>query len=408
LCGLTACRWTAAALVAALASAPAASQADGLLHGRLELQQSGEFSTAGGAASDTLGNLRLVWEPSWGSWKLQIHYLVSAEDGPDVAQGLEELALLHAPAATWLDLTNTFVRGGSLLAFQTLDRLNVAYTSPQWVVRLGRQAMTWGSGLVFRPMDLFDPFSPTATDTEYKPGADMLYVQHLFADGSDLQLIAAPRPEYDGGAPTGPASSEALHYRASLLGHAVTLLLAHDHGDWVGGAGVNGALGGATWNLELVPTFEPDHVRVSGVANLSDAVTFAGRNATVFAEYFHNGFGVTGPLPALTDLPPDLLDRLARGQVFTLRRNYLAAGMTLEVTPLFTASPTVITGLDDGSVFLLLAASCSLADDLVLAGGLQVPLGKRGSEYGGLPLTSADPTLLAPPRRIYVQLRKYF
>jgi hypothetical protein len=128
----------------------------------------------------------------------------------------------------------------------------------------------------------------------------------------------------------------------------------------------------------------------------------------VFAEYFHDGFGVTGPLPALTDLPPDLLDRLARGKVFTLRRDYLAAGMTPEVTPLFTASPTAIADIDDRSLFLVLAAICSLADNLVLAWGLQPPLGKRGSEYDGLLLTSADTTLLAPLRRIYVQLRRCF
>ena len=123
------------------------------------------------------------------------------------------------------------------------------------MVRVGRQALTWGSGLVFRPMDLFDPFSPSATDTEYKPGVDMLYVQRLFADGSDLQLIVAPRPQVKEGPLTADASSFALHYHLTLFGHQTTLLVARDHGDWVGGAGLNGALGGATWNVELVPTF---------------------------------------------------------------------------------------------------------------------------------------------------------
>ena len=102
-------------------------------------------------------------------------------------------------------------------------------------------------------MDLFDPFSPTATDTEYKPGTDMLYVQRLFADGSDLQLAIAPRPPRSGAAPTADASTAALHLHAALLGHQTTWLLARDHGDLVGALGVNGDLGGATWNLEVVP-----------------------------------------------------------------------------------------------------------------------------------------------------------
>ena len=98
----------------------------------------------------------------------------------------------------------------------SIDRLAVTYTTPDLVVRVGRQAITWGSGLVFRPMDLFDPFSPTATDTECKPGVDMLYVQRLFADGSDLQFILAPRPAREGGPVTADASSAALHVHTTV------------------------------------------------------------------------------------------------------------------------------------------------------------------------------------------------
>jgi hypothetical protein len=237
----------------------------------------------------------------------------------------------------------------------------------------------------------------------------MLYVQHLFADGSDLQMIVAPRPEQYGEPPAENASSEALHYHASFWGHAVTLLVARDHGDWVGGIGVNGALGGATWNVELVPTFEPGgESRMSGLANISDAVRFAGHNVTLFAEYFHSGFGVTGEPFDLASLPPDLLDRLARGQLFTLRRDYVSAGMTVELSPLLTASPTLITNANDGSLFLLVSASYSLSDNLVLAGGVQAPMGGRGTEYGGVPLSPANPATLAPPTQIYLQLRQYF
>jgi hypothetical protein len=237
----------------------------------------------------------------------------------------------------------------------------------------------------------------------------MVYVQRLFADGSDLQIIAAPRPDHLGGPPTADASSFAAHYATTLFGHATTLLVARDHGDWVAGLGVNGALSGATWNLELVPTVERDGAtRVSALANISDAVTVAGRNATIFAEYFHNGFGVAdGPFD-LADLPAELTDRLARGQLFNLRQDYLAGGMTLEATPLLSLTPTLIADLDDGSGFLLFAATYSLGDNLSLAAGAQAPIGPRGSEFGGLPLSGSSPLLLASPAQIYLQLRRYF
>jgi hypothetical protein len=255
-------------------------------------------------------------------------------------------------------------------------------------------------------MDLFDPFAPNATDTEYKPGADMAYVQRLFSDGSDLQLIVVPRPPQRGDGVTADASSFAAHLHAKIAGHQTTWLIARDHGDWTGAVGLNGALGDATWNVEVLPTVvKGGKTRISAIANVSDAITLFQHNTTVFAEYFHNGFGVgrVERLPAA-----DLRDRLARGQLFSLRRNYLSAGLTFETTALLNISPTIILNLDDGSAFALLAATYSLGDNLTLIAGAQAPLGDAGTEFGGLPLSPSSPQTVAAPARLYVQLRRYF
>lgn len=423
-------RWLVGLLLA-LVAGPALAQTDqaqgaqtpsdqpqtNQVHGRLELQDAEQFAGADSiqsqlgqqTANDILGNLRFTWEPTWGQWSFQFHYVLTAEDGPDVTLARAEAGLISQPPAALFDLTDTFVNHGPWIASQRIDRLAITYTTPDLVVRVGRQALTWGSGLVFRPMDLFDPFGPTATDTEYKPGVDMLYLQRLFADGSDLQFIVAPRPARAGGPVTADASSAALHFDTTVLGHHTTLMLARDHGDWVAALGVNGSLGGATWNLEAVPTMlKAGGVRVSGIANISDAMTLFGRNATVFAEYFHNGFGVAGQPFDLASLPPELLDRLARGQVFDTRRDYLAGGATLEVTPLLNLSPTLIVDLNDGSMLALAAATYSLSDDVTLVAGVQAPIGRPHSEFGGLPLSASSPILLAPPGQIYFQVRRYF
>lgn len=406
-----------AGLFLALLAVRALAQTDNQVHGRLEVQDAEQFTGAQSVqaalgertANDAFGNLRITWEPTFGRWSFSFHYVLAAENGPSVARARAETGLIAQPPATLLDLTDTFVDRGPWIASQRIDRLAVTYATPDLVVRVGRQALTWGSGLVFRPMDLFDPFSPTATDTEYKPGVDMLYIQKLFADGSDLQFILAPRPARYGGPIKADESSAALHFHTSLLGHQTTLLVARDHGDWVTAAGVDGALGGATWNLEVVPTMlKAGGVRISGIANISDAVTLFGRNATVFAEYYRNGFGVVGQPFDLASLPPALIDRLARGQVFSTRRDYLAGGLTLEVTPLFDLSPSLIVNLDDGSVLALIAGTYSLADNVTLAAGVQAPIGRARTEFGGLPLAPASPVLLAPPGQIYVQLRRYF
>lgn len=392
------------------------ARADPDIHGRIELEDVGSFNRSDsldallGTAdhNDGLSNLRLTYDPSWGAWSLDVHYLVTAEDGEDVGILRRETALIPEPPATWLNLTDTFENRGALLAQQGLDRLSLAYTSPDFVLRIGRQALTWGSGMVFRPMDLFDPFSPVATDTEFKPGTDMLYAQYLFGDGSDLQFIAVPRARELNGAPTMNESSFAVHYHGTVFGWETTGLLARDHGDWTGAVGVTGPLSGATWNVEVLPTSVRDGpVELSALANISDAETLLDRNATLFAEYFHNGFGATGT-GTLATLPAPLLDRLARGQLFNLRRDYIAAGMTWEYSPLMTLSPTVIADLDDGSFYLLVAANWSLSDNLVLIAGAETPFGPKGSEFGGLPLSPASPTALSPPAELYLQVRRYF
>lgn len=407
--------WAAALVMLWGLGAPAL--ADDGLHGRLELQDMGSFARADfiDAAlnardrNDVSGNFRLTWEPSWGPWSISVHYLLDGAYGDGERLAREENGLIPAPPATWFDLTNTFADHGDLTATQSIDRLSVGYTTPDFVVRIGRQALSWGSGMVFRPMDLFDPFSPTAVDTEYKPGTDMVYTQFLFADGSDMQLIAVPRAARSNGAPTSDASSFAAHFHTVLLDHQATLMLARDHGDWVMGMGVNGALGEATWNIELVPTLV-DHglARFSGLANISDAVTLFDRNATLFAEYFHNGFGAGTSRFSLDTLPPDLLDRLGRGQVFNTRQNYLAGGMTLEVTPLFNLSPTLLAGLDDTSLYAIVAGTYSLSDNLTLAAGAQLPFGPSNTEFGGMPLVVGGHTVLAPPSQFYLQIRQYF
>jgi hypothetical protein len=392
------------------------AQADNGIHGRFLIEDFANFNRADsldaalGSANynNGLANLRLTWEPTFDQWSFDVHYVLSAESGEAVTLMNTKTALITLPPSTWFNLTNTFVNQDSLTAQQTIDRLAVGYSTPDFVIKIGRQALTWGSGFVFRPMDLFDPFSPVATDTEFKPGTDMIYTQYLFADGSDLQFIAVPRSRVLNGAPDANESSFALHYHGTVAGVETTALLARDHGDWTGALGVAGPLEGSTWNIEILPTAVrngPTHV--SALANISDAVTLFDRNTTIFAEYFRNGFGVTGDA-TFTTLPPDLLDRLARGQLFNVRTDYLAAGMTLEYSPLVTLSPTLIADLDDQSLYFLVAANWSLSNSVVLIAGAQAPLGPKGSEFGGLPLSPANPTALSPAAQLYLQLRCYF
>lgn len=390
----------------------------GDLRGRLQLTDLGAFERDDSLAdvlgaqrhNEVTGDLRLIWEPRWAGWALDVHYQLVAEAGGGVKLRKDETAYFpEPPPGTLFDLSDRLVDTDHTRLTHRIDRLALGYATPDLVVRLGRQALTWGAGILFHPMDLVDPFAPDSIESEYKPGVDMLYVQRLFDDGSDLQLITVPRAARSGGPVTLDASTLALYYQKALDDLGTSWMLAWDQGDWTAGIGLSGALGGALWNLELIPTHVADGAtKTSLLANISHATTLFERNATLFGEYFHNGFGVVGNNTTLATLPADLTERLVRGQLFNSARDYLAAGMTLEWTPLLSIEPTLIVNLNDGSWELTTLVDWSLTDNRSLIVGMQLPFGPRGSEYGGLPLSGNTAPYVAPSRFVYLQLRQYF
>ncbi|HEV2364019.1 MAG TPA: hypothetical protein VGS12_07450 [Caulobacteraceae bacterium] len=388
---------------------------DPAVHGRLLLGDALSFApggsleaaAAGRQSNVALGDLRLMWQPKKNGWSLDLAYELTAEAGPGLRLTTTEQALLVPPPTTLLSLTGVLARGRDSLVTGRIDRLSITYAAPSFVARIGRQALTWGAGQFFHPLDLVDPFAPEAIDTEYKPGVDMAYGQLLFSDGSDLQLIAVPRRAPVGGV-TWNASTIAARYHRTFGKLGAAAEAARDHGDWTAGFTLSGPLRGAAWNLELAPTWEAGgRTRVSALANVSLGFSLLRRNATAVAEYYHNGFGAPAGAP-FAALPPDLKDRLSRGQLFDTGRDYLAAGVSLEWTPLLTLSPALIVNLDDGSVYPALQAVRSLNNDTDLYFGVQAPLGARGTEFGGLPLAQGTNLTLAPPMIGYVQLRRHF
>ena len=125
-------------------------------------------------------------------------------------------------------------------------------------------------------------------------------------------------------------------------------------------------------------------------------------------EYFRNGFGVGYRSATLAGLPAPLTDRLDRGELYTVSRDYLALGLSMQWTPLLTVKPGLIGNLDDGSVLLLVQAVRSLSDTVNLTLAAQSGLGPRGTEYGGLETSPASGVYATPPRFISLRLDWYF
>ena len=308
-----------------------------------------------------------------------------------------------------LNLTWEIDQGARHRSWGRFDRLAVQYRGGPWALTLGRQAVSWGSGLVFQPMDLFNPFAPTTVDRDYKAGDDLLLVERLLPNGGDLQLLVVghrtrqglgasahfPSLERSRGAaaPITEAAwrnqgrtSVALRWHGFAGQAEFDLLAARHYADRVLGVSLRLPVGLALLRSDLVATrLDRGGWKGSGLVNLDASFVLGRRNAYVFAEYFHNGFGLHRLPKDGEALPLALAHRLQRGEVFSRMRDYLALGGNLEWHPLVNQSLTLIGNLGDGSLLLQTSVTHERGDRQRLQLGLVVPLGGRGKEFGGVP-----------------------
>ncbi len=425
-----ACVLAAAALFVAPSVASAAEGWEFGGHAKAQLLYGtypGESLLADALGRDTFDqyvDLRLNTAVRRQRWELRADYQIDGGHG-DTQAGITRAsrgAGLGDPAAALLvgspivdddrrlvDLTWTIHRGGDDFALHRLDRLYVSYTGERLVARVGRQVLSWGNGLVYTPMDFFNPFDPAAVDREYKAGDDMLYAQYLFADGHDLQAVVVGRRDPNDGDVEADRFSFAAKYHGFAGDGEYDLLLAHHFGDTIVALGGNRPLGGAVWRGDLVLTDTGHSLVASLVTSIGYSWVWWGKNVNGLVEYFYNGFGTDDGHYTVADLEREreLVRRIERGELFTAGRNYLAGSATVELTPLWTLAPNLFLNASDGSVFAQLVSRHDLAENwqLLLAAG--IPLGPSGTEFGGIDVGFDDRTLGAG-YSLFGQLAFYF
>ena len=307
------------------------------------------------------------------------------------------------------DLTYVFTDSGKSAAYQRLDRLSVGFAGDKVVMKFGRQAITWGNGLVFNVMDIFNPFDPAAVDKEYKTGDDMLYGQYLHSNGDDLQgVMVFRRDPFTTDVETDQSSlAFKYHHMASISEYDA--LVAQHYGDTLAGVGVNYSIGGAVWRGDLVSTWTEDDTVSSLVTSLSHSWVWNGQNVSGVAEYFFNGFGQSDGCysPVCLEENPELFKRIARGELFNLGQHYIALSAMVEVDPLFLLTPNVFVNVGDPSALFQLVFQNDLRENLLLWSAISFPVGANGTEFGGA-ATSVPELFLSAGPSASVQLVWYW
>ncbi len=386
---------------------------------------------AGGGRTlrDGIGELRLTWRHDFlDDFSFTVHYenLVSGGDSRSQQQAVGK-SLPHLSDTAFFDdgvpeddrrlfdLTGQLDEGNNRIWYHRLDRIFLSWRSGPVDIRAGRQAVTWGNGLVFNPMDLFNPFSPTDVVRDYKTGDDLLSVE-INGTSRNLHLLYVPRRNPADHKISWDHSSLAAKYHFYLAGLEMDLMAGKHYRDMVVGTGLTGYLGPAAWRLDSVLTIpddddalwsgEKDHrADLSLIANIDRSWFWFKKNWYGFLELYYNGL-MSDDYARDTALPY-ITERLKRGDLYNLGKLYATAMIQFEVHPLVNLYLTAIVNVNDPSGVLLprLIYDITQNGQVTLGGSLNV--GGHGTEYGGrdIPYTGLNNS---PADTIYLRITRFF
>ncbi len=345
---------------------------------------------------DVSGDVRVMLRQQWGDFGIVIDHSTTLLSGDALARTLApHTSLDQSPRdddRRALDLTFSIEDGRRHRSLHRFDRLALQYRKDQWAVTVGRDAVSVGHGVVFSPMDIFNPFAPTVVDQDYKAGDDLLMIERLFDDGSDVQMLAVGRRN-EAGHLTAEAGSVAFKWHGFLAAGEFEAMVARHFQDQVFAVSGQVPLGEALLRTDIVLTRLPSGAtRTSVVANVSYSVVWRDKQIFLAAEYYRNGFGMPDLAEGLAATPAALQSRLIRGEVFNLMKDYSALTISIPWHPLVNQSVALITNLQDASSLIQTALSFDPSDNQRLQIGLVKSLGRAGDEFGGIPITDRSQT----------------
>lgn len=367
-------------------------------------------------------NLRLKDTLRWGHISLEAHYDATWLGGDTYEKSRDLLALFPAlPSGLIIaddnpdrrrlfDLSRTIHDDDNDALRHRLDRLFLSFSQPWGDCRIGRQAVTWGNGMIFNPMDVFNPFAPTDTQRDYKAGDDLVSVTVHTRHAGDLQFLFVPRRDPLTGDVEPDQASRAAKSHLFLGNMEMDVMGAVHYEEILAGLGLSGSIGGAavrsdlTWS-GLTNSSRDESGYVSFVINADYSWVWRDKNCYGLVEYHHTGLGHHHAGDALTD--QDLLERISRNETYVMGRNYLGTRFQIELHPLVSAMLSTITNMDDASTILQPRLAWNATQNSTLEAGLTLYQGSDESEFGGLTIPFTTLTTTSPDT-VYVIASWYF
>ena len=281
-----------------------------------------------------------------------------------------------------IDLTWNPVNEEHFNVTHYIDRLYFRQGFDFGNVVIGRQRISWGTGRIWNPTDLFNPINPAVFYKVEKDGADAMSMKYIFGNFTDLNLVFNPQKKIKN-------SNYGFRFRTNYEEYDMSVMGGSFDNRVVSGLDFAGNLLYAVVRGEGIISLDKDDFDdkfvkfILGIDNQFTPELYA------LLEYHYNGEGKT-------DKTQYEFDKLMRGEIQNLNKNYLYIGGFYQYNPLLYFSLDNISNINDGSGFINVSCIYSIEENLSLYAGTQITYGSELSEYWYYPSS------------LYLELEFYF
>lgn len=264
-----------------------------------------------------------------------------------------------------------------------IDRLSVAGEAGPARLTLGRQAVSFGNGEMFTPLDLVNPFTPATIDAEYTPGVDAARLDVYPGAMTRVTVVSAYAGDWSLDGTVTAAWAQGTVGVTDLAGFGGLV-----RGDGVIGASVVTSVGPVGLHGDAALTL-PDGGEDPFVRAVAGGMLRPGPTTMVSAEAYLQTVGTADPA-LYTEKAAS--ERWTSGELWLYGVAYAGAAVRQEVTPVLHVSLATVANLTDPSLFLAPGVSWLVAEEVDVVAGGYVGIGERPvleaplpSEFGTWP-----------------------
>ncbi|MBI4056596.1 MAG: hypothetical protein HY399_03510 [Elusimicrobia bacterium] len=249
--------------------------------------------------------------------------------------------------------------------------------SDNWVLRVGRQRIAWGTGKLWNPTDVLNPYQPLSIERGERRGVDAGYFRKSWGALNQMEGAYTLENRWADRSFLGRARTHFGRGDFSFMGGKI----AGQKDSWMMG----GDMAVDVWEGSLHAEFSVTQPKASDSFvrylwgyeyNFSSAPLIPWLKDTwVLVEYYHNGAGASDPRFYK-------LGAVLSGKEVTLARNYVGAGFSRDLHPLLKLEIYSMVNLEDSSTFVGPSLDWNPLENLHLLAGWQILEGKRTTEFG--------------------------